>query len=100
MSSAKNTLLNTYTYLITAWSGYYVMALELLGGRALGPYFGSGIYVWGAIITLFMLSLSIGYLIGGIWSTKNPSILRLCIILLAATLASTPCIFASTPILN
>ena len=61
-------------YLLAGWSGYFVMALELLGGRALGPYFGSGIYVWGAIITLFMLSLSIGYLIGGSLSMARPSL--------------------------
>ena len=41
------------------------MAVELLGGRLLAPTFGSSIYVWGAIITVFMLALSLGYLAGG-----------------------------------
>ena len=36
------------------------MGVELLGGRLLAPYFGSSIYVWGAIITVFMLALSLG----------------------------------------
>lgn len=76
------------------------MALELLGGRALSPYFGTGIYVWGAIITLFMLSLSIGYLIGGTWSSINPSVKRLSLILLVATLMSLPCALFSTAILE
>ena len=49
------------------------MSLELLGGRILAPYFGSGIYVWGSIITIFMLSLSFGYLLGGRLSVYNPS---------------------------
>ena len=52
-------------YLIAGWSGFFVMAIELLGGRLLAPYFGSSIYVWGAIITVFMLALSLGYLLGG-----------------------------------
>ena len=30
------------------------MSLELLGGRVLAPYFGSSIYVWGSVITVFM----------------------------------------------
>ena len=47
-------------YLIAGWSGFLVMAVELLGGRLLAPTFGSSIYVWGAIITIFMLALSIG----------------------------------------
>ena len=87
-------------YLVAGWSGYFVMALELLGGRALAPYFGTGIYVWGAIITLFMLSLSIGYLIGGVYSSRHPSVTRLSTILLMATVTALPCVFASTSVLN
>lgn len=41
------------------------MALEILGARFLYPSFGSSIDVWAAIITVFILSLSIGYVIGG-----------------------------------
>ncbi|MBF0294272.1 MAG: fused MFS/spermidine synthase [Magnetococcales bacterium] len=87
-------------YLITWWSGYFVMALELLGGRTLAPFFGTGIYVWGAIITLFMLSLSLGYLLGGHFSARQPTLRKLSILLLAATLAATPCASWATPILE
>jgi len=87
-------------YLLAGWSGYFVMALELLGGRAMGPYFGSGIYVWGAIITLFMLSLSIGYLIGGSLSTTRPSLQKLSAILLLAAVAALPCVLAPDMILE
>ena len=55
-------------------SGFIIMAIELLGGRILAPYFGSSIYVWGSIITVFMLSLSIGYLLGGRLSLHNPNL--------------------------
>jgi len=41
------------------------MALEILGARFLYPSFGSSIDVWAAIITVFIASLSIGYVIGG-----------------------------------
>ena len=60
-------------YLLAFSGGFVIMSLELLGGRILAPYFGSGIYVWGSIITIFMLSLSIGYLLGGRLSVHNPS---------------------------
>ena len=57
--------------------GFVIMALELLGGRVLAPYFGSSIYVWGSIITVFMLSLSLGYLIGGLHlDSRSPSLAR------------------------
>ncbi|MBF0097340.1 MAG: fused MFS/spermidine synthase [Magnetococcales bacterium] len=87
-------------YLLTGWSGYYVMSMELLGGRVLSPYFGSGIYVWGAIITLFMLSLSIGYLAGGQFSTRQPTLRKLSMLLALAALASSPCTYMSVEILD
>jgi len=77
-------------FLIAGWSGFFVMAIELLGGRLLAPYFGSSIYVWGAIITVFMLALSLGYLWGGYASLHAPSLRRLALLLLAAALATLP----------
>lgn len=77
-------------YLIAGWSGFFVMAVELLSGRLLSPYFGSSIYVWGAIITVFMLALSIGYLIGGRMSLDRPRLRVLAAILVLAALATGP----------
>lgn len=57
-------------------SGFIIMSVELMGGRILAPYFGSSIYVWGSIITVFMLSLSIGYLCGGRLSLHQPTLQR------------------------
>ena len=67
-SSRQNILVLCLAFI----SGFIIMAIELLGGRILAPYFGSSIYVWGSIITVFMLSLSIGYLTGGRLSLHNP----------------------------
>ena len=87
-------------YLVAGWSGFYVMALELLGGRLLAPYFGSSIYVWGAIITVFMLALSCGYLLGGHWSRHQPSLARLSFLLWAAAAASTPIMLVGDALLD
>lgn len=96
----KTRVQRTCVYLMTGWSGYFVMAVELLGGRALGPYFGSGIYVWGALITLFMLSLSIGYLIGGYLSAERPRQIWLGGMLILAAIASLPCAITASPIMD
>lgn len=77
-------------YLLAGWSGFFVMGVELLGGRLLAPFFGSSIYVWGAIIAVFMLALSLGYLAGGRASLAAPSLRRLALILLAAALCLLP----------
>ena len=89
-----------FIYLIAGWSGFYVMLVELLGGRLIAPYFGSSIYVWGAVIFVFMVGLAIGYLVGGILSTRRPSIAKLAAILLTAAATTTPILFAGDALLN
>lgn len=87
-------------YLVAGWSGCFVMAIELLGGRLLAPYFGSSIYVWGAIIAVFMLALSIGYLAGGRFSLHQPSLRRLGLLLIAAALTALPVVLAADQLLD
>ncbi|HEX3132159.1 MAG TPA: fused MFS/spermidine synthase [Planctomycetota bacterium] len=55
----------TALYLTSITCGFCMMALEILGGRFIQPVFGSSIDVWAAIISVFILSLSIGYVAGG-----------------------------------
>ena len=87
-------------YLIAGWSGFFVMGIELLGGRVLAPYFGSSIYVGGAIITVFMLALSVGYLLGGRASLRAPNLKRLGVILLAAGVATLPVLLLGDAVLD
>ena len=87
-------------YVIAGWSGFFVMGVELLGGRLLAPTFGSSIYVWGAIITVFMLALSLGYLAGGRYSMNAPSVRRLGTILLIAALSAMPILVFAEPMLD
>jgi hypothetical protein len=87
-------------YLIAGWSGFFVMAVELLGGRLLAPTFGSSIYVWGAIITIFMLALSLGYLAGGRYSMVAPSVRRLGAVLIVAALTVVPLLLFAEPMLD
>ena len=89
-----------WSYTIAGWSGFYVMLVELLSGRLIAPSFGSSIYVWGSVIFIFMLGLSIGYLLGGIYSRYNPSVPRLCGILIASALATLPTLFIGTWLLD
>jgi hypothetical protein len=87
-------------YLIAGWSGFFVMGIELLGGRLLAPYFGSSIYVWGAIITVFMLALSLGYLAGGRASLHAPTLRRLALILVAAAATTAPILLYGDALLD
>ena len=89
------------TILLLAFcAGFSIMCFELLGGKLLAPYFGSSVYVWGSIITVFMLALSIGYLIGGKFSLFSPSVFRYGLIYIAAAIAIVPTIFFSEQVMD
>ncbi len=80
--------------------GFVIMSLELLGGRVLAPYFGSSIYVWGSIITIFMLSLALGYLIGGRISVHNPSLTRFSLLFVAGAVLTYPLVLYGEPLMR
>ena len=86
--------------IIAGWSGFYVMLVELLGGRFIAPFFGSSVYVWGSVIFVFMVGLAIGYLLGGIYSRNNPSVVRLCGILIASATTTLPMLLFGEHLLN
>jgi spermidine synthase len=45
--------------------GAALMGLELVAARVLAPFLGNSIYVWGSVISVVMIALSIGYWLGG-----------------------------------
>jgi hypothetical protein len=85
---------------ISCWSGFLVMGFEMLSGRILAPTFGSGIYVWGAVITVFMTALSLGYLIGGRLSMKQPNMARLCLLHAISGALLLPVLIFELPVLD
>lgn len=85
---------------VSCWSGFLVMGFEMLSGRILAPTFGSSIYVWGAVISVFMVALSFGYLIGGRLSMRAPSMKKLCIVHAAAGAMLLPVLVFEVPVLD
>jgi len=53
--------------------GAVLMALEILSSRILAPRFGSSVYVWGSIISVFLAALAAGYAWGGRLADRDPS---------------------------
>ncbi|MCJ8293132.1 MAG: fused MFS/spermidine synthase [Colwellia sp.] len=87
---------NLFIYLLAFTSGCSIMCIELLAGRILAPFFGSSVHIWGSIITVFMLSLSFGYLLGGKLSTHSASLNRYGIIFIIAGISLLPIVTSST----
>ncbi len=91
---------NAFVYLLAFCAGFSIMGVELLGGRILAPYFGSSVHIWGSIITVFMLSLSIGYLLGGKLSIRSTSLKHYGIIFIVAGIMIMPIIFFAENIMS
>ncbi|MDE0478608.1 MAG: fused MFS/spermidine synthase [Gammaproteobacteria bacterium] len=81
-------------------SGFCIMTVEMLGARIMAPYFGGSVSVWGSIITVFMLALALGYLIGGRLSMRNPNALVFASFYVSAALFSLPIILFADVIMR
>ena len=64
-ASTPNLAKRLVIYSIAMGCGAIVMAFEILGSRVLAPDFGSTIFVWGSLISVFLSGLAAGYYIGG-----------------------------------
>lgn len=86
-------------YALAFGGGFAIMALEMLGGRILAPWFGGSIHVWGSIIAVFMLSLALGYLGGGALSLRAPSLRRFGVIFVVAAAVLYPLLASAEAIM-
>ena len=70
-------------YFIVFVCGGAVLAIEILGTRIIGPFYGVSLFLWSALISVTLVALSIGYIIGGRIADrkKNYSVLSLIIFL-------------------
>jgi predicted membrane-bound spermidine synthase len=69
---------------VAFFSGAVLLGLEIVASRVLAPYFGNSVYVWGSLISVFLLALSIGYWLGGLLADKSPSLKTLAMVLASA----------------
>jgi spermidine synthase len=74
-------VVNFHIYLAVIVSGASVLAIELLGTRILAPFYGAGLYLWSALISVTLAALSVGYAIGGHWADRGPRLSRFALII-------------------
>ncbi len=70
--------------------GWVLMGLEIVGGRMLSPEFGSGVWVWGSVISVFLAALSVGYFLGGFLSQRYPRNTGFAAVILLAAVSVIP----------
>jgi spermidine synthase len=63
--------------MLVFWAGAVLMGLEIAGSRVLAPHFGNSIFVWGSLIAIFLMAISVGNYLGGRLADERPSHLML-----------------------
>ncbi len=71
-------------YAVVSISGAAVLAVEILGTRILGPFYGMGLFLWSALISVTLAALAAGYALGGRWADRGPVAARLALLLAGA----------------
>jgi len=62
-----------YILLTAVICGSLVMVIEVMGSRVVGPFYGVSLFVWTSLISVTLISLSIGYVVGGYLSDRYSS---------------------------
>jgi len=65
--------------------GAAVMSLEILASNLMSPYFGGSVYIWGSIISSFMIHFSFGYVLGGYLCKRTARVYPLLLLLIVAS---------------
>lgn len=60
-----------YLVLTALLCGAIIMAVEVLGSRVIGPFFGVSLFVWTSLIAVTMIALAAGYALGGIVADRR-----------------------------
>ena len=62
----KTRALLPYLVLTAIVCGALIMVVEVLGSRVIGPFFGVSLFVWTSLISVTLISLALGYGVGGV----------------------------------
>lgn len=73
-------------YGIVFTTGASILAIEILGSRMIGPYFGINLFLWTALLSITLIALALGYFFGGLLADYKPSYRVLATLILIAAL--------------
>jgi spermidine synthase len=93
-------ILKHFLIVLVFVSGMSSLALEMCASRFLAAYFGASILVWTIIISLMLLSLTIGYFLGGKLADAYPYEHVLCMITAIAALLMSVIPFVAQGVLS
>ena len=89
-----------YLMLTAMVCGALVMVVEVLGSRVIGPFFGVSLFIWTSLISVTLISLSLGYAIGGYLADRRATAEFLFGIILLAGIAVIIIPYVKSPVLQ
>jgi spermidine synthase len=75
---------NRFLYVLVFVVGTGSLGAEIAVARLMAPFFGASTIVWANTIGVVLVSLSIGYWLGGRFADRRPELRSLCLVVLAA----------------
>ena len=81
-------------------AGAALMSLEIVGARVLAPVFGTSIFVWGSLITVFLAALAVGAALGGRLADRKPQPSVLAGLLVASGVLTWVVFLAPAPVMR
>jgi spermidine synthase len=76
------------------------LGAEIAAARLMAPFFGASTIVWANVIGVVLVSLSVGYWLGGRFADRHPHRRGLCMLVLIAALAVGAVPFVADPFLD
>ena len=74
-------MVSFYAYLAVIVGSASVPAMAILGTRIIAPFYGSGLYLWSALISVTLAALGAGHAMGGRWAVRGLRLTRLCAVI-------------------
>lgn len=86
-----------FLYVLVFVVGMASLGVEIAAARLMAPFFGASTIVWANTIGVVLVSLSIGYWLGGRLGDRHPNMRGLCLLALAAAALLAVVPFAAKP---
>ncbi|MCE3265913.1 MAG: Spermine synthase [Solirubrobacterales bacterium] len=94
---AQEGVSNTFLYVLVFVVGTASLGAEIAAARLMAPFFGASTIVWANTIGVVLVSLSIGYWLGGRLGDRYPRVRNLCLVVAAAAALIAVVPFAARP---
>ena len=91
---------NRFLYVLVFVVGTASLGAEIAAARLMAPFFGASTIVWANTIGVVLVSLSIGYWLGGRLGDRYPRLRELCLVVAAAAALLAVVPFAARPFLE